>query len=224
MSTASAFTKVGGWIVKLRVSAPGDRQPTVEAALDAFLAAAQIDADAILPPIAPLDFAAPCPAAASGKVKAVKTDKSGANALGTAIMAMPIDAPKKKGDKDDTPLPPPFPANGLTKVCSRGPLPGTPLEALQPAGEGKAGPVIVVLSDTGDVAAVVKNLIDDNYTIVRSRMGTLVVLGEIDRLPDNDELLRIFGGGVPGALDTRITVDMKANGDSTIGINSSFLK
>ena len=115
-ATASAFARIGGWIVKLRVSGPADHQAEVDAALDALLSGAEIDKDAVLFSTAPLDFGPPCPATTSGTVKSAKGEKSGANALGSAIMAVTLDSPPK----DKTSVPPPFPANGMTKVCSRG--------------------------------------------------------------------------------------------------------
>jgi len=81
VATASAFARIGGWIVKLRVSGPADRQADVDSSLDALLAAAEIEQDALLFPTAPLSLGAPCPAAPSGAVKLAKGEKSGANAM-----------------------------------------------------------------------------------------------------------------------------------------------
>jgi len=133
-------------------------------------------------------------------------------------MSVALDSPPK----DKTSVPPSFPANGMTKACSRG-LVGQ-LEVLQPADQAKPERIIVMLSDSGDVAAVSKNLLDDNYTITRSKIATTLVLGEIDRLPDNAELMRIFSGGIPGALDMRASVTQNMKGNSSITINPDTLK
>jgi hypothetical protein len=221
LASAAAFAHVNGWILVFRVSGPIDRPAEVEAALDAMLAATKFDRKAYILPAAPLEFAAPCPAATSGPVKPFKSDESGANAL-MAALSSSVGAEKPKGKNED--LKPNFPANGLTRVCVRGTLGDSGLEILQPAGTSTPEVILLPLNDVDDVVTVQKNLMGAGYTLSKTDIGQTMVLGEIDRMPDNDQLARILAGEQKELLAVRSTTTIKANGNTSVNISTGTLK
>lgn len=220
LASAAAFARVNGWILVFRVSGPVDRQAEVDSSLDAMLASTKFEPKAYVPPAAPLDFAAPCPAAASGPVKPIKSKDSGANALAAAMSgAITNEAPTK-----DAPLSPAFPANGLTKVCVRGTYGDTGLEILQPAGETEPDIILLPLNDTDDVVSIQKNMIGKGYTLGKAEIGRTTVFGEMDRMPDNDQLVRILTGKEPDLLKMRSSTEIKSSGDTNLNISPDALK
>ena len=221
LASAAAFAHVNGWILVFRISGPVDRPAEVEAALDAMLQTATFDSKAYVLPVAPLEFAPPCPAASSGTVKPLKSDKSGANALFAALSSS-VGTEKPKG-KDDT-FEPNFPANGLTRVCVRGTLGDSGLEILQPAGTDRPEIILLPLNDVDDVVSVRKNLIGEGYTLGKADVGRTLVLGEMDRMPDNDQLGRILAGEQKELLAVRSATTIKANGNTSVNISTGTLK
>jgi hypothetical protein len=219
LATASAFARVGGWVVKIRVTGPAELQTEVETSLDAMIAAAQLDGQARVFPVGVPDFAEPCPAAASGQVSVIKDENGMATAFLTAIGGSIANDPGKKGE---TPLAAAFPANGLTRMCVRGSvaLGDRNLIVLQPAGTAKPDTIIVMLSDNGDLATISKDMMGDHYSLSKTDIGRISVLGTLDRMPDNDELLRLFTGKVPDALKMRAVTTFKADGNSAISITT----
>jgi len=220
LASAAAFAHVNGWILVFRVSGPIDRPAEVEAALDAMLVTTKFDRKAYILPAAPLEFAAPCPAAPSGAVKPFKSDESSANALGAALMSS-VGAEKPKGDDG---LKPNFPANGLTKVCVRGTLGDSGLEILQPADTSTPDIILLPLNDVDDVVSVRKNLLGTGYTLGKTEIGRSLVLGEMDRMPDNDQLGRILAGEQKDLLAVRSSTTIKANGNTSVNISTGTLK
>jgi hypothetical protein len=220
LASAAAFARVNGWILVFRVSGPINRQTDVEATLDAMLLATKFGAKAYVLPAAPLDFAAPCPAASSGPVKPIKSKDSNANTLMAALGGAITNEPPTKDD----PLPPAFPANGLTKVCVRGTYGDTGLEILQPAGEAQPDIILLPLNDTDDVISIQKNLMGKGYTLGKAEIGRTTVFGEMDRLPDNGELVRILTGKEPELLKTRSSTEIKSSGDTNVNIDPDTLK
>lgn len=221
LASAAAFAHVNGWILVFRVSGPVDRPVEVEAALDAMLTATKFDSKAYVLPAAPLDFAPPCPPAASGTVKPFRSDKSGANALAAALSSsVGTEKPKGKGDG----LQPNFPANGLTRVCVRGTLGDSGLEILQPAGTSTPEIILLPLNDVDDVVSVQKNLLGEGYTLGKAEIGRTLVLGEMDRMPDNDQLARILAGEQKELLAVRSSTTIKASGDTSVNISTGTLK
>jgi hypothetical protein len=219
LASAAAFAHVNGWILVLRVSGPVDRAAEVEAALDAMLTATKFDSKAYVLPAAPLEFAAPCPPAASGTVIPSRSDKSGANALMAAISAS-VGTEKPKDDE----LKPHFPANGLTRVCVRGTFGDNGLEILQPAGTSAPDIILLPLNDVDDVISVHKNLLGEGYTLGKAEIGRTLVLGEMDRMPDNDQLARILAGEQKELLAIRSSTTIKANGNTSVNISTGMLK
>lgn len=221
LASAAAFAHVSGWILVFRVSGPIDRPTEVAAALDAMLATTQFTADAYVLPAAPLDFGPPCPARPSGTVKPFNSENPGANALGAAMMmTIVVDKPKKKDDA----LTPNFPADGLTRVCVRGTLADPGLDVLQPAGVDDPDIILLPLNDTGDTIWVRKNILGGGYTLGKADIGRTRILGEVDRMPDTDQLGQIFGDSQNPLLAIRSTVTIKANSNVTIAVAPDLLK
>jgi hypothetical protein len=222
LASAAAFAHVGRWIVKLRVSGPIARRGEVEAALDAFLAAARVDGKVKSYPVAPLKIAEPCPPPASGSVALFNNGKASVSVVAETMVATGDNLglnPKSK-------LPAAFPANGLTPVCLRGDImiDTAHYQVWQPAGQAAPDIILVQLDDAGDLVTVRKDFMSKGYTIGKAELGHFEIYGQIDRMPDNGELVRVLTGGLPGLLDVRASVTLKANGDSTINIDPSILK
>jgi hypothetical protein len=125
--------------------------------------------------------------------------------------------------KDD-PLPPAFPTNGLTRICVRGTYGDTGLEILQPAGEAEPDIILLPLNDTDDVVSIQKNLMGKGYTLGKAEIGRTTVFGEMDRLPDNDQLVRILTGKEPDLLKIRSSTDIKSSGDTNLNFSPDALK
>jgi hypothetical protein len=221
LASGAAFAHVGRWIIVLRVTGPVDRQPEVESALDSLLASIRFDRKAYIFPVAPLALTAPCPAVPSGPVKAIQSDKSGANALVAAIGGLAGSEKPKRGQEA---LSPPFPANGLEKACLRGVLASSKLDILQPAQPPETALVLVPFNDSGDMLEVRKNLLGEGYTLSKHEIGRTLVLGEMDRMPDNEQISLIMSGAQPDLLKLRSTTTLTAKGDSTVNISSDTLK
>ena len=222
LASVSSFTRIGGWIVKIRVSGPAARQPEVETALDAMLGAARLDAKAAIFRAQPLRFDPPCPAGASGPVATVKPSEDlTANTLGSAMVVAAAGLSNETPGNDK--LPADFPANGMTAVCVRGALAlggGSKLEVLQPAGTATPDVMLVVLNDVDDVLSIRKTPIGTGFTLTKTDIGKGTTLGTIDRMPDDGELARIAANQVPGALTVHATTTLSADGSTNISIST----
>lgn len=223
MVTAAAFARVGGWIVKFRATGPADRAAEVTAALDALLAGATVDPDALVYPAQPLRLGAPCPAAETPAAKLVDDDKTGAAALAAVITGGSMIAPRDKVTHDPFIA---FPANGATEACVRGvvTLGGDRIELLQPAGVTDPAAVLAVIGDAGTVIAVERTRPFSGYMVKRYSLGMVAIAGRVDRLPSAAQLQRWLT--TPNAPEMQLTASttVKANGSTQINIDSSRFK
>ncbi len=223
LTTAAAFARVGGWIVKLRASGPAARQNDVVAALDAFVAGTRVDKKAIVYPVAELPLDPPCPAPSMPDALLVHDKNAGADALFAAMVGGSAIEPSSRAKAMETIA---FPANGTRRACLRGTVKVGQriLSVLQPAGETAPAIILLPFNDAGGILAIEKAMLGTGYVIKTYAIGAIETRGSIDRLPGIAQLEGWLGarGAAPLAVRSRTVFDAKGN--TTINIDSSALK
>lgn len=223
ITTAAAFARVGGWIVKLRATGPVDRTAEVTAALDALLAGTTTDRDALVFSARPLGIRSPCPALDAPAPKVVVDDKTGAALLLATFSGGSVIQPKDKAKSDVLIA---FPAGGATEACVRGTMVfgEQRIDLLQPAGTADPAIVLAAIGDAGEVIAVEKLPAFSGYVVKRYRVGRVDVGARIDRLPTVSQFADWLSK--PGTPELRIkaSTTVKADGTTQVNIDPSSFK
>lgn len=223
LTTAAAFARVGGWIVKLRASGPAARQADVVAALDAYVAGTRVDEKAIVYPAAELAVDPPCPAPSTPDAVLVQGKNASTDALFAAMVGGSAIEPSSRTKAMEGIA---FPANGARRACLRGTvkLGQRTLSVLQPAGETAPTIVLLPFNDAGGILGIEKALLGTGYVIKTYAIGAIETRGSIDRLPTIAQLegWLTARGAAPLAVRSRTVFDAK--GSPTINIDPSALK
>jgi len=222
-TTAAAFARVGGWLVKLRATGPATRAGEVTAALDALIAGATVGRDTPVYPAQPLRFGTPCPAAERRAPRIIRDGDSGAALLLAGLSGGSVTTPDTKTRIDDFPG---FPANGAAEACVRGTMTfgARRIELIQPARQGDPAIVLALMDDACTTVAVERSLVFAGYTVKRYTIGLVEVGARIDRQPTAAQLARwLTTAGAPELAITSST-SVAADGNTQVTIDPGALK
>jgi hypothetical protein len=218
LASASAFVKVGRWMVKLRVSGPESRRADIEGTLDALLSSLRFEGAARPRATGLLDIAA-CTAPPVRDARAVNDP---AIAFGTALLLPldPLGEPDAQG-RDGRPIDivSRFGDQWCLSTVARYGREQTPiLRAVRPDGNGSSGGgravALAMVSDSGTVLEVLRD--DEHDTLVYHRIGESFVLSSYAGPPSDEQLVNVLNGADRDAQRIRATVALSPDGDSQI--------
>jgi hypothetical protein len=223
LASRAAFVRVDRWIVKVRVSGPAAREQEVDATMAAILEGMRVSGSAtVVPAVAlaapPCDPAAPAAAAEAAEAAEAKllpdTDES---TVGNALL-LAIDATQAMaGDGKDPPLPARLGTAWCRSDIGAGPRRLPVLRARDvgpPATAAHDRTALVVLyDDMGSALEIVRG--ESGFTVLNHRIGEAQLLGTFDRLPGDEQLVRLLTEGGEAAK-VRSRLMLKPNGDTEL--------
>ena len=223
-ATASAFVRVGGWIVKLRVSGPSARRDEVFAGLDALIAGLRFEPGTQVFPATPLQIAAPCPADGRPAILVPPDKRLGTALLEVAILSVSANLEDASGKAGK--IAPQFPKNGRDAVCVRGSsrIGSHDVQIFQPTGIATPPIVLGVLGDSGSMFVIQKTAVGGGYILKTTAIGEALLYGEYDSIPTGEQIEALFGGKTKEGASPRGSVTLTAKGDSKINLPERLVK
>jgi hypothetical protein len=188
--TEAAFVHAGRWMIKLRVTGPGERAREIRSAMDAMLAGLRFD-EGISPAPVVAQQVAPCPAA-DGVEARIVAGKTSQDAEGSDFA---------------------FPRDGKDGLCVRGTVQAgdASYDILQASGGRDGSPVLIPLNDAGKVMRFDRLPTGTGYRLTIHQVGRTDVYNAYDRIPTKEQIAAIIDGsdrkGATLLLSTAHTAD-----------------
>jgi hypothetical protein len=214
MASSAAFAKAGRWIVKLRVSGPGDRRQEVDAAMNALLGG--LDTKPLLHPARPIEIE-PCPvgqntADARRLPNATGADVGALGFLGTFDGGGLEAKDEKTGE--------------VVILGSRVPnafcRPGSSVLGERLVLRASGGPtsvdgrtrLVVILSDAGDMLELVDVPQFKRHVLLHHKIGATTILSSWDGVPSDAQMGAILSGADKDALKVLVPIRLRPSGGS----------
>jgi len=211
-SSSAAFIKAGRWIVKIRVTGPGDRESEIIAAMDALLDG--IEFGRANPPraAAPLEVS-DCPSGTGTRDAREMPDPPGGELAAHALLATFDGGGIEGTDEQGAPaiLPSRLPSRFCRTTVTLGEVSVPVLRADPGEAESVDGRtmLVVVVSDSGEMLEVVHARNLGGYTLLWHQVGMTTLLGRFDAMPSDSQIAAIFRNPQSGAGRSRVPVRIR---------------
>lgn len=216
--SSAAFVKAGRWLIKLRVTGPEAKAGAVEATMTALLDGLRFEGEAKPAPAAAI---APAPCPADARPDAMPIAETGtditANALLLGIADPAGQAPEGEDGAAQEGLASRFGTGWCRDVADTGKARVTFLRATgtgESANPGAETVLVVLYSDAGGMLEVVKRRGENAFVLLNHGIATREVLGMLDKVPSDAQIVRYMSGVQDDVLRTRATIKLAPNGDT----------
>lgn len=218
--SSAAFVKAGRWLVKLRVTGPQDQADDVDATMTALLDGLGFEGKAKPAPATPIE-APPCPAAALPD--AMQIAESNADSTENAFILGMLDPagerPEGKQGQDSGLLLSRFGTSWCRGVADTGDAKVTFLRATgawPPGTVGADAALVVLYSDAGGMLEVARRREGGQFVLLNHGIATTEILGMLDKVPSDAQIVRYLSGAGDDVLRTRTTITFKADGNTNV--------
>lgn len=223
LASSAAFTRVGRWILKLRVSGPEARRAEVEATMATLLSEVRF-VGRVEPTADTRISAADCPRGADRAAQRMAMD--GADAMDDAILSIFLE--HNESEDGTEPAPPPTPRRGTDWCRSAGftiPSLGgsTPILRATTSASGddqRRSVLFALIADNGTLMEVAERRFRNRtrYVLIHHQIGQTMVLGAYDAVPTDAQIEDILTGRDREGGRARATIDYQASGDSSVNM------
>ena len=226
MASSAAFIKAGRWMIKLRVSGPGERQSDVEAAMTALLASLRFDGEA-RPRTATLLDLDGCDSSPGSTARMLPDSQ---DTLADALFAAfdptgetPVNS--RPGTGEAGPLLARFGSGWC--ISSRARIGNQTVPILRatapaPTANGRVNAqtvAVAIISDAGTLIEVVR-ADAGRFTILHHRIGQTIVLGAYGDDPTDEQIANILSGADRAGGQARARVGLRIDGGTEVELRS----
>lgn len=212
LASSAAFMRAGGWIIKLRVSGPGQRRAEVEQAMTALLRDLRFEGE-VAPSPARAVATGNCARESGQAARRGPTDQ--AETMEDAIMGHRLGA-----EVEGRTGPLWCPSSHFRLPNMSGPTPV--LRATADAGgeDSRRSVLVALIADNGTMIEVVQRRFRGRtrFVLMHHQIGRSVVLGSYDAVPTDEQIANILSGADREGGQARAVIDYQASGDSGVTV------
>jgi hypothetical protein len=213
LASSAAFMRVGGWIVKLRVSGPEARRAEVESAMNALLRDIRFEGRTQPGAIVPV-AADTCRRAPDRPARLVRSDDA-------ETMEDAITAHNLAGEGGAPPNRQRWCRSaGYSIPDALGPTPVLRDENPGTGDDTRRRVLIAIWGDNGTMVEVMERRFRERtrFVVIHHQIGQTTVLGAFDSVPTDAQLQAIATGADREGGRARATIIYQANGDSSVNV------